>query len=341
MDTQLAAFTTNDRIIGFHQNGSVPYAIEKKFWCNRVTLNGLGDLFVPRWVRSDCAIEALQLIINGNIITTFPVALCRPKMVTNSDSEEYAYEIPWKLCRMTPIHLFLTSYTEIVFKIIAQHQCVASLYGFCEFIPHQIQKTLLTNVGAAIDYGSWKLDRVSISATETEYRACSVFFQLDHHDHTINLIQGKNVRMLTLEGAIKGLFFNNVNLNHLNSLSIKEGGQIVINYDSFMLRHFVQSVTNDCFYLSLDGLPYDSVDRKLKFELRSGVITCSNDNDEYLKKVIHTGNHDLRLEIESKEPQEIELFVFRINALYYFAQMVDLCPILISKCSNQGAEHNE
>lgn len=234
--------------------------INLQFVDNKVSLNHLGDLFVPKCIISNNPItEILIHTAELNIMSFIPDFIKKiiPTPYGNIDGF-YIYNIPWNMFSQKDILIICSNYNVIDFTISTEEGTEATLYGTYTFLPQNIRKDLVLNT--------------------QQYQ----IKQIQKHSH--NIIIGNNDIDLNFIGITKGFFLDNITINNIDHLKILYNGQERLSYDRHMLLLFVKQISHDLLYISLDNKPWScndfngsinmTSDANISIIINSSVETC-------------------------------------------------------------------
>ena len=197
---------------------------------NTLRLPRNSDTFIPKFINSNHPIQSLDLIIGGSHITRFPLDFCNKLCKFNSS--EYIYKLPWELLKLPPLYLIAMQYHDVIFKLNANENCIAKLYGCNTYLENDERRNMASSQHSLL------------------------FKQFQSQE--IELNNGNNTIQLNFTGIIKGIFLDNIDITQINNLSIVLNGHNRLVYDNAMLNLFTEKISNDCYYLSLDNEPFNN-----------------------------------------------------------------------------------
>lgn len=202
-----------------------------------------GDI-TPTMIKSNSPIKKLEVIIGGSRIYEFNLEFCNKlfgiEPYDDSVTTNYIYKIPWLLLNLKPIFAKKLSHHNIVFKLHHnnEEECQAKLY--LKNKKHQISNmkniTTRTVIIQNQDFG------------------------------TIN--EGTTTTSLNFQQSSNGIFLDNINMEAIEAIKLTVNGATLINCDNKMkLSLFLKKITNDCYYLSFNNSPFNSMnfDKSLSF----------------------------------------------------------------------------
>ena len=240
---QLVAYGAQDASFRTDQVARVAVEnVQVSFENNELNIPRNGDTIIPKYINSNHPIEFLEFTIGGSEIIKFPLKFCNILSNFGDTHETFIYKIPWELLNFKPLPLVALQFHQVGFKIISNEQCDAKLF-YC------------------INY----LDDVERRRLATSFHE---FIIKQFQEQASEINSNENIIQLNLNGLIKGIFIDNVNIDEINSFQLLLSNHIRINYDKVMIELFTQKISENCIYISFDNKDFNdlSVNSAINFD---------------------------------------------------------------------------
>ena len=233
------------------------------------------DLCYPLFVTSEYPLNKLVLLIDDVETIKFPLDFCNKLLghkISNDGNtglSKYIYQIPWKLFNFEPLPMLRLKLCSVEFKIESDDKIDYSKVNLymCNIYLKPIDKQKLENLEE-------KKDEIKV-------------FQEKH----VEINQENEKIQLGFNGVIKGLFLDDIDMGKIESFNLLFGEYDRVTYDSDMLLIFTEKISERCYYISFDNLPYNDDDWKSSVNLTG----------------IENGGNTVYIKIKSSEPQEITI----------------------------------
>ena len=208
---------------------------------NTLCIKGSFGHFLPLFIISDKPIDNLEMLVGGQSIIKFPLNfstklvdhLCNiqksSKNAIEDEQKSFTYKLPWKYFNIKPISSFNLYFHNFRFNVDIKEPCNVRLCVCQYYIPY--------------------MERLNMR--KENYNVENDIIQIQNQNIIIN---SKNEKQpLYIDGKIKGLFLDNINIAKITSFIFYIDNVEKLSYDSSMMLMCTKKISNNCYYISLDG----------------------------------------------------------------------------------------
>jgi len=131
------------------------------------------------------------------------------------------------------------------------------------------------------------LGEMHMEQHRTQFYPCSTeHIEYDQGPRRIILSSSESIN---LDGLVKGFFLDNVNIEHIENIMLKLNNIERTFFDKFSIVNMSQKISDNCYYLSIDNLPFDV------YDWRGSITTSRIDLIELIVETNTPGSFDLRV----------------------------------------------